>query len=52
MSVEMSLKTFHRHFYFPTFFPENKNIYGNAIDICGKECRKIKMSREMFGNFP
>jgi hypothetical protein len=30
MSVEMSMKTFHRHFYFPTFFPENKNIYRNA----------------------
>jgi hypothetical protein len=26
--MEMSVKTFHRHFYFPTFLPENKNVYG------------------------
>jgi hypothetical protein len=29
MSVEMSMKTFHKHFYFPTFLPKNKNVYGN-----------------------
>jgi hypothetical protein len=30
MSREMSVETFHRYFYFPTFLPENKNIYENA----------------------
>jgi hypothetical protein len=46
--MEMSMETFHRHFYFPTFLPKNKNVYGNfPIDICGKECGKIKMSMEM-----
>jgi hypothetical protein len=39
---------FPQTFYFPTFLPKNKTVYGNfPIDICAKECGKIKMSMEM-----
>jgi hypothetical protein len=47
MSLEMSMETFPRDFYFPTFLPKNKNVCGNfPIDIREKECRKIKMSMD------
>jgi hypothetical protein len=57
MSMEMPMETFHRHLWQGMW--ENKNVYGNvwklsieifkklSIDICGKECGKIKMSMEM-----
>jgi hypothetical protein len=47
MSMEMSAKTFHRHFYFSTFLSENKNVCKIPIDICEKEFGKIQMSVEM-----
>jgi hypothetical protein len=48
MSLEMSVETFPRDFYCPTFLPKNKNVWKLSVDICGKECGKIKMSMETF----
>jgi hypothetical protein len=37
----MSIKTFHRHFYFPTFLPENKNVNGNfSLTFMGRNVGK------------
>jgi hypothetical protein len=43
----MPMETSHRHFYFPTFLPENKNVCKIPIDICEEEFGKIQMSAEM-----
>jgi hypothetical protein len=40
---------FPQTFYFPTFLPKNKNVYGNfPIDICGKIKISLEMSIETF----
>jgi hypothetical protein len=43
MCMEMSVKTFHRHFYFPTFLPENKNVYGKlSLTFVRRNLEKYK----------